>query len=92
VSRQPHHAPPATEIHDGNSKPLLGLMWTLVHEFQLQASDEETGKSTGPSDALVLSRPPTCPPFGTALPVVGGGVPLTQGVTLVGRPEGVARE
>jgi hypothetical protein len=32
-------------------------MWTLVHEFQLQASDEETGKSTGPSDALVLSRP-----------------------------------
>lgn len=42
----------AEEIHDGNSKPLLGLMWTLVHEFQLQASDEETGKSTGPSDAL----------------------------------------
>jgi hypothetical protein len=40
------------DIHDGNVKPLLGLMWTLVHEFQLQpaGAEEETGKgkSTNP--------------------------------------------
>jgi hypothetical protein len=50
----------ATDIHDGNLKPLLGLMWTLVHEFQLQSGDDEpTPGGKTKSDPMV--PPPFLP-------------------------------
>ncbi|KAL6061886.1 alpha-actinin [Balamuthia mandrillaris] len=52
-SRHLHVSASAEDIADGNIKMLLGIVWTLVHEFQLQSFSPEGSNKEQAKDLLL---------------------------------------